>query len=262
MRRARKPDARVIVALALIGVLGIGLFCAASARAETNINAIVCGPEVQPSITLTAPDPSISVTTPSVTIAGTIAQTNQVVIYVDGTYNQTLAVAVGQADFSAEVSISNGTHQLQAEAVNGSCSVKQAVVVTANLGGSTTPPETLAPGSEAENVTVSHPSGVIVQSDGGQLKQYDGTNNPIGGWASNGTPWVTPLDVFRGGMTPQAVSWAVQTIWIAVFVAATVLLTFGHVVTQFGILKVLQPHQRWLPYVAIGLMLLAIAASA
>lgn len=108
------------------------------------IGATVC--TNSSTITLTAPVSDSVVTTAAVPITGTVTQTSQIEIQIDGTFDSILPLTIGQTTFSGTVQLTKGTHTITATAVsicpgtNGSASVVvtyEPAVETPSTGGQT-----------------------------------------------------------------------------------------------------------------------------
>ena len=83
---------------------------------QTTVAATVC--EASSSITLIQPVSDSTVADPSISIAGTVKQANQIEIYVDDVFDSVMPLTVGQTTFNGSVQISQGTHTIKVVAIN------------------------------------------------------------------------------------------------------------------------------------------------
>lgn len=96
----------------IMSFVGVG-----AAATDTSIGAKVCGDNPQPaSVQITEPNDDSVTSQPTVTVRGTIERTSQVVIDIDGTYNNTVAIASDQTVFATDVTLSKGTHTVSVTA--------------------------------------------------------------------------------------------------------------------------------------------------
>lgn len=98
--------------------------------AQTMVGATVCTPAS--SVTLTTPPNDSVVTVPTVAVAGTALQANQVDIYIDDGIDHVVPLAMGQTAFSTTVQLTAGTHTIKVVAIDicGGADGQAAHVVT------------------------------------------------------------------------------------------------------------------------------------
>ena len=135
------------------------------ARAESIINASVCGPEIQPSLTIASPQPDSTVNTVSFDVLGTVERANQLLVKVDDVYDQTQAVGTSETTYTVTVSSTSGTHKVTITAVAGNCEVSESVLVRIVPGSDPIPPVTETPTAQApvgSSGGVSGGSGIII----------------------------------------------------------------------------------------------------
>ncbi|QHN42375.1 hypothetical protein GII36_00685 [Candidatus Mycosynbacter amalyticus] len=86
---------------------------------SSSVYATLCGTTSH--ITIAQPASDSTVTAAQVTVSGTVAQANQIEVYIDDEFDSTIPLTVGQTTYSGSVQLPNGTHTLRVEAIN-SCS--------------------------------------------------------------------------------------------------------------------------------------------
>lgn len=102
---------------------------AASAQGGSTVGAVIC--EESSQITLTKPVSDSVVTTSTVTLEGSVDQAGQIEIKVDGMYDSTIPLSIGQKSFTGFVQLEPGTHTITITAINicqGENGVTEAVV--------------------------------------------------------------------------------------------------------------------------------------
>lgn len=100
------------VTLGVVMTLGV----AVPVGATTQIGALVCGADSHASLMVTAPPSDSVVAQPVVTLQGTAMQASEVSTTIDGAYDQTVALATGQENFSLTITLGEGTHTIQVTA--------------------------------------------------------------------------------------------------------------------------------------------------
>jgi hypothetical protein len=114
---ARKSSSRLFAAGLLAGIIVGTLGLALPAKAQTSIvGATVC--QSASSISLAQPVSDSTVTQPSIPLAGTVDQANQIEVYIDGALDSIIPLTVGQTSFVGSVALSLGTHTIKVVAVN------------------------------------------------------------------------------------------------------------------------------------------------
>lgn len=73
------------------------------------------------SITLDEPVSDSIVTNTTISISGTVSQSGQIEVRVDGAFNNVIPLSIGQTTYAGEVQLSTGTHEINVTAIN-SCS--------------------------------------------------------------------------------------------------------------------------------------------
>lgn len=150
VRQARKNSvAGRIVFAWLAGILLSGAFAWPALAVDNQIGAVVCGiGSPGASITITQPTDDSVVNQAITTFRGTINNTSQITVEIDGKYVSTVAIGSNQTDFATDISLSEGTHTIVMTA-NDICGVKDAsasIVITYQpavepSNGGTTPTE-------------------------------------------------------------------------------------------------------------------------
>ena len=185
---------RFLIALlvAVCLVLG-GAASRASAQDGSVIGATICAPSSV--ITLDSPVSDSVVTESTVQLSGTIAQASQVEVQVDGVFDSTIQLTIGQSAYAGSVQLTAGTHTIMVTAVSicpGASGTASAVVTYepppyapstgeqtgTNVGGETT-----------GGVTIDGSSVVTSQSEGG-FRPLDTLMQPLrnlGGWLNLAT---------------------------------------------------------------------------
>lgn len=133
----------------LTGVILSGAMAWPAMAVGNQIGAVVCG--------VGSPGASISITQPTddsvvnqavTTFRGTVNNTSQVVVEIDGNYVSTVAIGSNQTDFASDISLSEGTHTIVMTAgdICGVHDASDSIVITyqpavAPSNGGTTPTE-------------------------------------------------------------------------------------------------------------------------
>lgn len=113
----------------LLGLLVAGQAVALTGGAGSVIGATICGNSS--AIVLIQPTSDSVVTSPTLALQGTVQRASQVEVRVDGVFDNTIPISVGQTAFSGSVALSVGTHTISLTAVNvcpGSNAVTSVVV--------------------------------------------------------------------------------------------------------------------------------------
>ena len=100
-----------------VGV-GLCLSFTAPVGAVTQVSALVCGSDGHASLVLSQPKSDSIVADAHLTLSGTTLQASQVSTTLDGTYDQTVALAAGQPSFSLTMVLDPGTHTITVTAVD------------------------------------------------------------------------------------------------------------------------------------------------
>lgn len=128
--------------VACMGMVVVGVV--QPAHAQQNIHAIVCADSA--SLQIDQPLSDSVVAAPDVTISGSVGQSNQLEVYMDGQLDSVVPLPSGSTTFEAVARLAPGTHTIKLEAIDA-CQVKNATAsivmtyqpaVTASTG-STTP---------------------------------------------------------------------------------------------------------------------------
>ena len=137
----------------------------AAAQAGSMVGATVC--TNTSTITLDAPISDSIVTTPTVTLSGSVTQASQVEVRIDGAFDNTLQLNMGQTTYSGSAQLSPGTHTIEVTAISicpGSSGTASSVVTyevppqAPSTGGST--PTNVGGGGASGGVTVDSTTGV------------------------------------------------------------------------------------------------------
>ena len=122
--------AKVALVITLVGVwCGWGVLASAQ---TTQIGAKVCQSNSSASLTITQPQSDSVVRKAKLVIKGTASLVSQVEIYLDETYQRTVAVASSTGEYQTSISLTPGTHTIEARGSN-ICSgdvLERRVVVT------------------------------------------------------------------------------------------------------------------------------------
>jgi len=138
---------------------------------DSQIGAVVCGAgSPGASIDITQPTAHSMVNQAVTTFRGTLSNTSQIVIEIDGDYVNTVAIGSNQTDFATDISLSEGTHTI-AMTANDICGVKDAsdsIVITYQpavepSNGGTTPTEVDKPDQAVTTGEVIPPNDVFHQ---------------------------------------------------------------------------------------------------
>lgn len=117
----------------LAGILLSAVFALPVYAVDNQIGAVVCGAgSPGASIDITQPTDDSVVNQAVTTFRGTLNNTSQIVVEIDGDYVSTVAIGSNQTDFATDISLSEGTHTIVMTA-NDICGVQDAsdsVVIT------------------------------------------------------------------------------------------------------------------------------------
>jgi hypothetical protein len=178
-----------------------------SAAAQTGVHATICVPSS--SITITQPINDSTVTTTELVVSGTVDQANQIEVYVDDEFDNTIPLTIGQTQYSSTIQLPVGTHTLRVEAIN-SCGGQngQATSVVTYAA----PPTQASVGSETPTgVNPAQDSTITIGTPGAQTgtlegsRPYLGLPPLIGKPLEEGLRWldITPFDSMsdKGGLS-------------------------------------------------------------
>lgn len=122
----------------LAGVLLSGVIALPAMATDNEIGAVVCGTGSSgASLTIDQPKDDSVVNQALTTFRGTINNTSQIVVEIDGKYVSTVAIGSNQTTFATDVSLSQGTHTIMMTA-NDICGLHDAsdsVVITYQPSG-------------------------------------------------------------------------------------------------------------------------------
>lgn len=133
----------------LAGILLSGAFAWPALAVDNQIGAVVCGVgSPGASIDITQPTDDSVVNQAVTTFRGTVNNTSQISVEMDGDYVSTVAIGNNQTEFATDISLSEGTHTIVMTA-NDICGVQDAtdsIVITYQpavepSNGGTTPTE-------------------------------------------------------------------------------------------------------------------------
>lgn len=88
----------------------------AQSSAGTTIGVTLCG--AASTVTLSTPTSDTVVASPLVAISGTVAQANQIEVYIDDVLDSLIPLSVGQTSFNGSVQLASGTHTIKVIAVH------------------------------------------------------------------------------------------------------------------------------------------------
>ena len=178
-----------------------------SAEAQTGVHATICVPSS--SITITQPINDSTVTTTKLVVSGTVNQANQIEVYVDDEFDNTIPLTIGQTQYSSTIQLPVGTHTLRVEAIN-SCGGQngQATSVVTYAA----PPTQASVGSETPTgVNPAQDSTITIGTPGAQTRTLEGSQPYLGLPPLIGKPleeglrWldITPFDSMsdKGGLS-------------------------------------------------------------
>lgn len=174
--RARTFSRLVNALVAGVSSMILGLLMAGQAAAYTSGAGSIIGATIcvnSSAIVLIQPVSDSVVASPSVTLQGTVQQASQIEVRVDGVFDSTIPISIGQTAFSGSVELSQGTHTIMLTAVN-SCSgisADTSVVVTYTPA---TSPQTPSNGSEVPTDA----GGVVTQGVTQGIENSATTYNP------------------------------------------------------------------------------------
>ena len=164
-----------------------------AAQAGSMIGATVC--TNASTITLDAPISDSVVTAPTVALSGSVTQSSQVEVRIDGAFDNSIQLNMGQTTYSGTVQLTPGTHTVEVTAIsvcpgtNGTASsvvTYEAPPQTPSTGGST--PTNVGGSGSGSGVTVdstanANKSDIEGQPGGGLLQQIVITPlNLVGRW--------------------------------------------------------------------------------
>lgn len=151
MRRSCERNARagwLGLGFGLMAAIVLGVSPSAGA-VDSRFNVSVCGADIPPaSIDIAEPRDDSVVGQPTQTFRGTVSNSSQIEISIDGTYVTTLAIGSGQTSFETDLTLSPGNHTIDmtATAICGGTDGTDSVVITYQVAtqpsnGSGTPTE-------------------------------------------------------------------------------------------------------------------------
>jgi len=226
-RNNSKSIAFVAIAFAACLVLGTG--ASVPVHAQTVVGATICSDG--PAISITSPGSDSVVTSSTVTLDGTVDQASQIEIRVDGVFDSTIPLDIGQTSFSAAVQLTTGTHTIEVRAVNTCAGPNNTASVVVTYAPA---PQEASTGSDTsttvEGVGVTAPDATT--GDTSQQVDNQGNSSPL----SLDTITEPLQDVARwlnidtGGSTPQDKAVTKMSTGQAVAFTAGVVLTFSNVV--------------------------------
>lgn len=180
--RVRSNWLQILLAASLSYIVALcALAAPVAAQAGSLVGATVC--TNASTITLDAPVSDSVVTAPTVALSGSVTQSSQVEVRVDGAFDSTIQLSVGQTTYSGSVQLTPGTHTIEVTAIsvcpgtNGTASsvvTYEAPPQTPSTGGST-PTDVGGGGGASGGVTVDSTAGVnqprAEEQQGGILQQ-------------------------------------------------------------------------------------------
>lgn len=191
--RVKNNWLQLLFAISLSCVVALcALAAPVAAQAGSLVGATVC--TNASTITLDTPVSDSVVTAPTVALSGSVTQSSQVEVRIDGAFDSSIQLSVGQTTYSGSVQLTPGTHTIEVTAIsvcpgtNGTASsvvTYEAPPQTPSTGGST---PTNVGGGGSGGVTVdstadADKSSVDGQPGGGLLQQIVVTPlNLVGRW--------------------------------------------------------------------------------
>lgn len=122
--------------LALVASLAVSCWFSSVAAAlpslaNTSINTVVCGVDAAPRLTIDSPQSDTTVDMLRIPIRGTVVHVSQILITIDGEYDQTVSLAAGAERYETIVTTNSGTRTIQLKAI-GICgqSITSSLVLT------------------------------------------------------------------------------------------------------------------------------------
>lgn len=98
--------------MALAAMLAsVAVVCNQTTFAQTGINLVVRD-TLPPTLAVTSPVSGTTINGPQLTIAGTLHNIGQIMVYIDGVYRSTIPVDIGASTFSAVITLDPGPHAL------------------------------------------------------------------------------------------------------------------------------------------------------
>jgi len=242
-----------------IGIFFVFTFALTNASStfavDTTIGAAVCGSGAGASLSVDAPPSDSVVDQPTVKIIGTVADATQIDISIDGQYDSTVPLSVGQTSYQADVQLTAGTHTISLVA-NDACQMQDAeasIVVTYQ-------PKT-TPGSGSETPT-DVGDGVEI---GGKPVNDENTSKPIG---AESWPVIGPIIQLGGELarnldfevgTPSGTLWRSGLRFSFIVVGLSVALLGNAAISAWGLFGgSVTPRLRWGTRV-VGIILIILA---
>jgi|GEM_PF-4657154 len=134
--------ARALAVCVLLAMSG-----AVQAHAQSVVGATIC--TEASSVTLDAPVSDSVVTAPTVPLQGTVSQASQIEVRIDGSFDSSIPLNIGQMSYNGSVQLTPGTHTIEVSAVNicpGPNDTASAVVTYSQ------PPQQSSQGSQTQTV--------------------------------------------------------------------------------------------------------------
>lgn len=190
--RVKNNWLQLLLAVSLSYVVALcALAAPVAAQAGSLVGATVC--TNASTITLDAPISDSVVTAPTVALSGSVTQSSQVEVRIDGAFDSSIQLSVGQTTYSGSIQLVPGTHTIEVTAIsvcpgtNGTASsvvTYEAPPQTPSTGGST--PTNVGGGSggvTVDSTANTDKSSVDGQPGGGLLQQIVVTPlNLVGRW--------------------------------------------------------------------------------
>jgi len=160
-----RGDSYHLGALVIVSAWVLSLCAGMQVQAQgTTIGATVC--QADSVVSLTQPVSDSTVTDPTVPLAGSVTQANQIEVYVDDVFDSIIPLTMGQTNFTGSVRITQGTHTIKVVAIN--------ICPGANGSASSVvtyePPPEPTPSTGGETPTeVGSEGGVTVSTAGGEI---------------------------------------------------------------------------------------------
>lgn len=208
-----------LVCLVCFGIIAPALVTTTPVGAQSSsVYATLCGATSHVSITQPVSDSTVAQS--AVTLQGNVTQANQIEVYVDGEFDSTIPLTIGQSSYSGSIQLPTGTHTIRVEAIN-SCSGQNG---DATSVVTYTPPPAQGSTGQTTPTQVVPSSGGVVTVDSTSRAAGEGvpqqSNLPLGLPPVIGAPLMQSLEWL--GITHSDTADGVHglSVWRAVFVVS------------------------------------------
>jgi hypothetical protein len=111
-------DAKLVSLFALVLMLGSVWLTATNASAVSNIDAVICRSNQGSTLTVSRPQSDSVINVSKVELTGTVSQSSQLEIYVDGAFSGVEPLTMGVESYTTTVDVAPGAHTIKLVAID------------------------------------------------------------------------------------------------------------------------------------------------